>query len=1065
MNTHNFIEKDAFARRLHEMYDQIEMRYRPDVRWWLAEGLNTDETLKKNIHELHEFGFGAAEFLAMPEPGADSAIYGWGSDEWTADTRLIIEEATRRGMGFSITSGTHWACANLPDTYTWAGEPFNPDNKAAAKELDYATIYLAPGEQFNGELPMCLLITAKNQGEHGNGAAIKKYEYQGVVAAKLVQKRDNAGAAYGYAEGDGTGVLDMDSLTDISHLVTEQYGTYHLDWTAPDDGEYALFVYWMHGTGQVAVPSVSTNYSVSYMDPYGIQAMIDYWEEHVLTDDLRRIIRENGRGEIYMDSLELTTCGAGSILWGYHMRETFAARKGYDVMKYLPLITRENPCTSCGLENIYDYTAFGEPDAMRKVRQDFYDVMSDMYLENVLGPLQKWLHSLGMSLRAEPSYGVHFEISRPGKYVDGVEVESFAQNGDVDLYRGLLGSANVYGRTYSSETGAYEIGYEPETGKVLTGYNFIFDMDFWSQLTQLQFAAGVSRTVFHGYSAIEGSEQDTQWPGHEGMYNHISERFSSRQPASVHYADWTKMLARNQKVLRQGVPARDLAILRTDYAFINYGFPKEHLQFTRSFPMYDKAYFFKDLSLQHAGYTYDYFSPQLLEDDDVINWNNRELCPDGPAYRAILLYQDSLELSSAKRLLEIAKSGLPIVFVNNTIETIAHKGVKETSYGIAASKSRFLNDDETALAQIVEQIKMLPNVAEVNAPGEAIEALRGMGVLPRAAFETPNNDILTISRRDEVNGIFYTYAYAFKSEVNRGGAPVTFTLCLEQEGIPYSLNSWSGKVKKLGQYVKKDGRTCVTITLVPGESTIIALDLKGEEELHVVNTDAHSAIIGDNGPELIAFASGEYTSVLSDDRVVQTSVNVPEEIDILRWDITVEDWNEGERITNIENKFGHETREVYYTTRKTDLYFQGSPLLPWKDLPAVAEHLEKLGYEGASMAHVSGLGRYESRFQLPTDWNTSNGALLKMDNAGGGTVSVKVNGKEASMPDTRTLTVDISDLVRPGENEIEIVVASTLTNRMIQRNYPGYRNYTPDVRDYGLTGHVRILPYTVKKVK
>ena len=107
MNTHNLIENDAFAHRLHEMYDQIEMRYRPDVRWWLAEGLNTDETLKKNIGELCYFGFGAAEFLAMPEPGADSAIYGWGSDEWTADTRLIIEEATRRGMGFSITSGTH----------------------------------------------------------------------------------------------------------------------------------------------------------------------------------------------------------------------------------------------------------------------------------------------------------------------------------------------------------------------------------------------------------------------------------------------------------------------------------------------------------------------------------------------------------------------------------------------------------------------------------------------------------------------------------------------------------------------------------------------------------------------------------------------------------------------------------------------------------------------------------------------------------------------------------------------------------------------------------------------
>ena len=53
-----------------------EMKYWPDVRWWLAEGLHTDETLKKEISDLYETGFGAVEFLAMEEPGADSKIYG-----------------------------------------------------------------------------------------------------------------------------------------------------------------------------------------------------------------------------------------------------------------------------------------------------------------------------------------------------------------------------------------------------------------------------------------------------------------------------------------------------------------------------------------------------------------------------------------------------------------------------------------------------------------------------------------------------------------------------------------------------------------------------------------------------------------------------------------------------------------------------------------------------------------------------------------------------------------------------------------------------------------------------
>ena len=60
--------------------------YWPDVRWWLAEGLHTDETLKKEVADLYNAGFGAIEFLAMDEPGADSSLYGWGSEEWVHDS-------------------------------------------------------------------------------------------------------------------------------------------------------------------------------------------------------------------------------------------------------------------------------------------------------------------------------------------------------------------------------------------------------------------------------------------------------------------------------------------------------------------------------------------------------------------------------------------------------------------------------------------------------------------------------------------------------------------------------------------------------------------------------------------------------------------------------------------------------------------------------------------------------------------------------------------------------------------------------------------------------------------
>ena len=75
-NTKGKQGEDAFIRRMHSLYDETEIRYRPDLRWWLAEGFHTDETLRKNVREIYRSGFGAAEFLAMPEPSVDSTIYG-----------------------------------------------------------------------------------------------------------------------------------------------------------------------------------------------------------------------------------------------------------------------------------------------------------------------------------------------------------------------------------------------------------------------------------------------------------------------------------------------------------------------------------------------------------------------------------------------------------------------------------------------------------------------------------------------------------------------------------------------------------------------------------------------------------------------------------------------------------------------------------------------------------------------------------------------------------------------------------------------------------------------------
>ena len=132
---------DDFARQIKDP----AIEYRPELRWWLAEGLHTDETLRHEIATAHELGFGGMEFLAMDEQAIDHSRYGWGSEEWVHDSQIVVEETTKRNMAVSFTSGTNWSNANLPG--------IDSDHPAAAKELDVSVEDLAPGARRQGALP------------------------------------------------------------------------------------------------------------------------------------------------------------------------------------------------------------------------------------------------------------------------------------------------------------------------------------------------------------------------------------------------------------------------------------------------------------------------------------------------------------------------------------------------------------------------------------------------------------------------------------------------------------------------------------------------------------------------------------------------------------------------------------------------------------------------------------------------------------------------------------------------------------------------------------------------
>jgi hypothetical protein len=997
-----------------------DIQYWPEVRWWLAEGFHTDETLKNEIDLIYNAGFGAVEFLALDEQGADHSRYGWGSEEWVHDSRLILSEAAKRRLGASVTSGTNWATANLITIL--------PDDKSAAKELNLTFETLAAGQTRMGPL---------NRAEIPQ-SSVRDLVLVAVVAGKRLS-RTELGA-----------VLDKDSMVVLTGGVKDEC----LTWTAPADGIYELLTFWLHGTGQTSTPAKGPAYTVNYMDRYGVDALTDYWDQVVLTPEMKRLIKDNGRMQMYMDSLELVTYGRGGQFWGYTLLDEFRKRRGYDLTPYLPFVVRPYSRMMIGVH--HHYYESQDDEFTEKVRNDLCQVQTELYRDNMLKPFREWLHKAGMTLRSEISYGMPYEISIPGKYVDGIETESFEFAGQPEGYRAFAGLAFLFNKVYSSETGAHR-------------HNFMMGLNFFNQIIFTQFASGVSRTVLHGYSSIAGAESSTRWPGHEGMLPIFADRFDRRQPAWGHYKDWTDMLARFQMILRRGAPRRDILMLRLDYHFnckmhrVN-GIP-ERVIYETMYLRGRQGLYWRDMDLQDAGYTWDYTAPQLLEEPEV-DVKDGEINPRGPGYRALLIYQEALPLSTAKKILEWAKGGLRVILVNGVTEAVRNEIY--VTHRRAAGKTPYNDNLDGELEKVIGELKKQPTVREVDDQKDTLKTLRDLGIQPRAGFEQPNAKILTLTRDDgEVKYVYlYHYMYTDSGHLRTapscvpGSRPFSFTMTIEGEGKPCLVDCWQNRIEGIGLYRCEEGRTKVPLTLAPGEAVVVALE-KGPGEVHAV--EARCPVIRREGKLLLkAFAGGIHEVKLSDGRTVRRELTVPGMVKLDEWDLTVEDWDEGaKKLIEEDRGLGYVTKEVYYETKKTPIKVGKTKLKSWREIRGVGPE-------------VSGVGYYRAKFTLPEEYGALNGAVLKIGSAHGNSVAVRVNGKKAPGVDYARLEVDISALVEPGENILEVEVSSTLNNRLITRRYfdsiedfSGMlwngkpRMLACEVQDYGMTGTVSVNFYTL----
>lgn len=963
-------------------------QFRPKIRWWWVHGIVEPDEVRLEVDQMYSAGFGGFELQDVHHSTAEGTVIGdlttqgWGGQAWQEGLQAALEQSETRGLTRDLGLGPCWPI----------GVPtYGADDPPAAKEIAVGRTFVSGGANYSDGVPPPRTKAA---------SGVNNSTLVAVQAWRVDSSSDSSADPVIIEDGS---MIDLIPYTSDDKIV----------WTPPDNATWLILSARIRGTGQVPEDSPHTSpatYVADHFSKTGVKAATDYWDKSILSDPILALL--SGKDSAFMeDSLEMVSNG----YWTTDFPAEFRSRRGYNVADVLPVLMQ--------YENEF-FIEFSDSDLTRGARNDYWDTLSDLFLDYHVEPLQNWAESKGMTYRAQPYGGwskmpcpyetqPFLELTLPSLAfpLDGMRAAAASGIAEgeslgfraVDDYRALAGALGMAQKNIlSNELGAYsKAAYTVSWNTILRTVN-------------PQFAAGVSQNVVHGFSYANAPGD--VWPGFAaftpiGGTLGYSESWGPRQPTWKHAPDFTDYLARVQYMMQRGVPKHDVAIFRRNGAVDNN---------------YVGPYFTSDGA--KLGWSANYVNPGVLGLPTAVVSSSR-LAPDAANYSLLVIPADpahsgapTLTAATATRLNDYAEAGLPIIFVGDWDDPRA--------YGYGGLKSGSTAVVKSAIKSMLGR----SNVVNFASASDIPAGITQLGV--SRVVEFSSSDMVHLRRQDgDVDN------YVFVANSSSTGVSQTAILPRRStDSVPVLMDPWTGNVSGIPLYnVQDDGRLSIPLVLNPSQAALLSVvPFTKSKPVHATNTTAESLVYNSNSTLAVrATKAGEHSTTLNDGTTYTTTIGVvlPAQVPT-SWTLNVDDWQPA----NGDGTTGNVTE-----TKIVNHSLSLDSLRTW---PSITE-----------LADVSGIGTYNTSFTLGTSttpFSTEMGAYLKAT-AFGGSFRIAVNGKAIGPSDQLALQFDIGPYVKNGTNTLEIEIATTLLNRM--------RVLYPDVygsrsrSNYGLMG-VTIQPYT-----